>query len=161
MIFTTATSDLKTCRCLWSGSGEDVAPGHRVSCTKTLKKVLTLSQHPNEKDFGGSRCPRFPVVDPEEEQQDAKKPDPTRQYNLQLDSKLTITTKRRHLSSEPTDEKGLRLKYSIMTNLWLLAQMLQPGRSIYADFAVLSLTFSRPSSIRTILIFLKRWMAAL
>ena len=70
----------------------------------------------------------------EEEQQDAKKPDPTRQFNLQLDSKLTITTKRRHLSSEPTDEKGLRLKYSIMTNLWLLAQMRQPGRSIYADF---------------------------
>ena len=69
----------------------------------------------------------------EEEQQDAKRPDPTRQYNLQLDSKLTITTKRRHLSSEPTDEKGLRLKYSIMTNLWLLAQMRQPGRSIYAD----------------------------
>ena len=70
----------------------------------------------------------------EEEQQDAKRPDPTRQYNLQLDSKLTITTKRRHLSSEPTDEKGLRLKYSIMTNLWLLAQMRQPGRTIYADF---------------------------
>ena len=70
----------------------------------------------------------------EEEQQDAKRPDPTRQYNLQLDSKLTITTKRRHLSSEPTDEKGLRLKYSIMTNLWLLAQMRQPGRSVYADF---------------------------
>ena len=70
----------------------------------------------------------------EEEQQDAKRPDPTRQYNLQLDSKLTITTKRRHLSSDPTDEKGLRLKYSIMTNLWLLAQMRQPGRSIYADF---------------------------
>ena len=70
----------------------------------------------------------------EEEQQDAKRPDPTRQYNLQLDSKMTITTKRRHLSSEPTDEKGLRLKYSILTNLWLLAQMRQPGRSIYADF---------------------------
>ena len=46
---------------------------------------------------------------------------------------MTITTKRRHLSSEPTDEKGL-LKYSILTNLWLLAQMRQPGRSIYADF---------------------------
>ena len=70
----------------------------------------------------------------EEEQQDAKRPDPTRQYNLQLDSKLTITTKRRHLSSEPTDEKGLRLKYSILTNLWLLAQMRQPGRTINADF---------------------------
>ena len=45
----------------------------------------------------------------EEEQQDAKRPDPTRQYNLQLDCKLTITTKRRHLSSEPTDEKGLAI----------------------------------------------------
>ena len=42
----------------------------------------------------------------EEEQQDAKRPDPTRQYNLQLDSEMTATTKRRHLSSEPTDEKG-------------------------------------------------------
>ena len=42
----------------------------------------------------------------EEEQQDAKKPDHSRQYNLQLDSRLTITTKRRHQSTEPTDEKG-------------------------------------------------------
>ena len=44
----------------------------------------------------------------EEEQQDMKKPEPSRPYNLQLDSKLTITTKRRHISSEPTDEKGLK-----------------------------------------------------
>ena len=69
----------------------------------------------------------------EEEQQDMKKPDPSRQYNLQLDSRLTITTERRHLSSEPTDEKGLRLKYAIITNVWLLAQMRQQGRSIYQD----------------------------
>ena len=69
----------------------------------------------------------------EEEQQDMKKPDPSRQYNLQLDSKLTITTKRRRVSSEPTDEKGLRQKFSITTNLWLLAQMRQPGRSIHVD----------------------------
>ena len=68
-----------------------------------------------------------------EEQQDMKKPDPSRQYNLQLDSRLTITTKRRHLSSEPTDEKGLRLKCAIMSNLWLLAQMRQPGRAIHQD----------------------------
>ena len=70
----------------------------------------------------------------EEEQQDAKKPDHSRQKNLQLDSRLTITTKRRHQSTEPTDEKGLRLKYAILTNLWLLGQMRQPGRSIYQDF---------------------------
>ena len=69
----------------------------------------------------------------EEEQQDMKKRDPSRQYNLQLDSHLTITTRRRHSSSEPTDEKGLRLKYALMANLWLLAQMRQPGRSIYQD----------------------------
>ena len=68
-----------------------------------------------------------------EEQPDMKKPDPSRQYNLQLDSRLTMSTKRRHLSSEATDEKGLRLKYAIMSNLWLLAQMRQPGRSIYQD----------------------------
>ena len=62
----------------------------------------------------------------EEEQQDSKKPDRARQYDLQLDSKLTITTKRRHLSTDPVDEKVLRLKYAILTNLWLLAQMRQP-----------------------------------
>ena len=37
------------------------------------------------------------------------------------------------MSSEPSDEKGLRLKYAFMTNLWLLAQMRQPGRSIFQD----------------------------
>ena len=70
----------------------------------------------------------------EEEQQDARKPDLTRHYNLQLDSRLTITTKRRHTSTEPTDETGLRAKHAFMTNLWLLAQMKQTGRSIYKDF---------------------------
>ena len=70
----------------------------------------------------------------EEEQQEHKKPETTRQYNLQLDSRLTITTKRRHLSTEPTDEKGLSTKYAVLTNLWLLAQVRQPGRSIYKDF---------------------------
>ena len=66
----------------------------------------------------------------EEEQQDLKKPEPSRQYILQIDSKLTITTKG---VIEPSDEKGLRLKYAILTNLRLLAQMRQQGRSIYKD----------------------------
>ena len=70
----------------------------------------------------------------EEEVQDVRKPDTSRQYNLQLDSRLTTSTKRRHTSTEPTDEIGLRAKYAIMTNLWLLAQMKQPGRSIYKNF---------------------------
>ena len=70
----------------------------------------------------------------EEEVQDARKPDTSRQYNLQLDCRLTISTKRRHTSTEPTDVIGLRAKYAIMTNFWPLAQMKQPGRSIYKDF---------------------------
>ena len=59
----------------------------------------------------------------EEEQQDSKKPDHARQYNLQLDSKLTITTKRRHLSTDPVDEKGVR--WSIYKDL---------DRSTFPDF---------------------------
>ena len=70
----------------------------------------------------------------EKEHQDARKPDVNRQYNLQLDSKLTISAKRRHTSTEPTDEIRLSAKYSIATIFKLLAQMKQPGRSIYKDF---------------------------
>ena len=44
-----------------------------------------------------------------------------------------ITTKKRHLSSEPADEQGLRPKYAIITNLWLLALMRQLGRAICRD----------------------------
>ena len=64
----------------------------------------------------------------------ANKPDPIRQHGLSLDSKLTVTTKKRHVRSEPTDEKSLRDKYAIMMYMWLPAQMKQPGRSIYKDF---------------------------
>ena len=70
----------------------------------------------------------------EEEAQERNKPDPIRQYGISLDAKLTITTKKRIVSSEPVDEKTLREKYSIMTNMFLLAQMKQPGRAIYRDF---------------------------
>ena len=70
----------------------------------------------------------------DEEQQEKNKPEPERQYGLSLDSKLTITTKKRIVSSEPVNEKDLRDKYAIMTNMWLLGQMKQPGRSIYRDF---------------------------
>ena len=50
----------------------------------------------------------LPIVSAfEEEQQDAKKKkDVNRQYNPQLDTMLTISTKRRQTSMEPTDEIG-------------------------------------------------------
>ena len=41
----------------------------------------------------------------EEEQQELKRPETARQCNFKLDSELTITTKRRYISSGPTDEK--------------------------------------------------------
>ena len=69
----------------------------------------------------------------DKEQQEKNKPEPVRQYGLSLDSKLTLTTKKRIVSSEPANEKDLRDKYAIMTNMWLLGQMKQPGRSIYRD----------------------------
>ena len=68
------------------------------------------------------------------EHQERNKPEQERQYGLTLDSKPTITTKKRVVSAEPANEKELREKYAILTNLWLLGQMKQPGRNIYHDF---------------------------
>ena len=61
-----------------------------------------------------------------------------RQYGLSLDSKLTITTKRRVVASEPANEKELRDKYAILTNLWLLGTLsyfgvLPAGHSLWAE----------------------------
>ena len=54
--------------------------------------------------------------------------------SLHLDGQLTIQTKRRFSSTMPSNPDELRVKCKIMTNCWLLAQMRQPGRHLYADF---------------------------
>ena len=54
---------------------------------------------------------------------------------LHLDSMLTLLTKNKYLSRVPTDPESLRTKYRVMTNLWLLAQLRQPGRQLYADLS--------------------------
>ena len=46
---------------------------------------------------------------------------------------LTLQTRRRCTGTEPRDIEQLRAKYTVVENLWLLAQMRQPGRSIYSD----------------------------
>ena len=69
----------------------------------------------------------------EEEHQRSQKPEPSRHLGLHLDSTLTIQTRRRYISSAPTSTEELRDKYVIMSNMWLLAQMRQPGRHLYAD----------------------------
>ena len=52
---------------------------------------------------------------------------------IHLDSTLTIQTRRRFVSTAPTNTEELRTKYKIMTNMWLLAQMREPGRKLYED----------------------------
>ena len=44
-----------------------------------------------------------------------------------------IQARRRYVSTPPSNTEELRTKYKIMTNLWLLAQMREPGRKLYAD----------------------------
>ena len=71
----------------------------------------------------------------EEREQMASKREPPTQMGLHLDSTLTLQTKKRYLSHMPTDPESLRTKYRVMTNLWLLAQIRQPGRQLYADLS--------------------------
>ena len=70
----------------------------------------------------------------EEQKMKAQKPEPARTLGINLDSSLTIQTRRRYVSAMPSNFEELRTKYKVMTNMWLLAQMRQPGRHMYLDF---------------------------
>ena len=63
----------------------------------------------------------------------ASKPELPTQMGMHLDSTFTLQTKKRYISRMPTDPESLRTKYKVMTNLWLLAQLRQPGRQLLAD----------------------------
>ena len=73
----------------------------------------------------------------EEEAQDQRKvkADPARQYGMHLDGKLTLRTRRKFTSVEPTNQEQLRAKYTVLQNMWLLAQLRQPPhlRSTFDD----------------------------
>ena len=69
----------------------------------------------------------------EEENQKKNKPEPSRQLGLNLDSTLTIQTRRRYIASMPANFEELRIKYKVMSHMWLLSQMRQPGRHLFAD----------------------------
>ena len=74
----------------------------------------------------------------EAEEEDRTKPVPARQYGILLDSRLTLQTRRKYTSSHPKDVEQLRAKYDVMSNLWLLAQMRQPGRVLHTDLTPLT-----------------------
>ena len=69
----------------------------------------------------------------EEENQKKNKPESSRQLGLNLDSTLTIQTRRRYIASMPANFEELRIKYKVMSHMWLLSQMRQPGRHLFAD----------------------------
>ena len=80
-----------------------------------------------------SKRTRFSEVVSEEEAQEQRKakPDPARQYGMHLVGKLALQSRRRFSSVEPTNQEQLRAKYTVLQNMWLLARLRQPGRSIF------------------------------
>ena len=74
------------------------------------------------------------ISETEEEELRKLKPEPSRHLSINLDASLMIQTRRRHLSAMPQNTEHLRTKYRIMSNMWLLAQMRQPGRRLYEEF---------------------------
>ena len=77
----------------------------------------------------------------EAEEQERQKPDPPKQFGIHLDSKLTLQTRLRYTGTAPKNTEELRPKYEVMSNMWLLAQLRQPGRSLFSDLQ--PTTFSR------------------
>ena len=55
----------------------------------------------------------------EEETQKKNKPEPSRQLGLNLDSTVTIQTRRRYIASMPANFEELRIKYNVMSHIWL------------------------------------------
>ena len=70
----------------------------------------------------------------EERAELAKTPNAAKHLGIHLDASITIQVRRRFHSVLPATTEALRLKFSVMSNLWLLAKMRQPARQIFADF---------------------------
>ena len=59
----------------------------------------------------------------EEEAQERSKPEHLKQLYLTLEANLTPQTRRRFISQMPTSVEHLRIKYQVLSNLWLLAKL--------------------------------------
>ena len=67
----------------------------------------------------------------------------TEQLGITLDSCLPIQTRKRHMSTMPSNIEEICKKNSVMIHLWLLAQMRQPRRDLHGDLT--------PATFRTFL----------
>ena len=70
----------------------------------------------------------------EERAELAKTPNAAKHFGIHLDAGLMLQTRRRFTSVLPATTEALRLEFSVMSYLWLLATMRQPARQIFADF---------------------------
>ena len=70
----------------------------------------------------------------EERAELAKTPNAAKHLGIHLDASLMIQTRRRFHSVLPATAEALRLNFSVMSNLWLLAKIRQPARQIFAEF---------------------------
>ena len=76
----------------------------------------------------------------EEEHQSNQRPEPARQFPSHLGSTLSLATKRRFTGSMPKDTEQLRIKDSIMSNMWLRAKLRRLCRSLYSHLTLQTLT---------------------
>ena len=102
--------------------------GSRPSSTSKTSKKLLLMGHLRRRGLDQ-------VVNVVEERAElAKTPNAAKHFGIHLDASFTIQTRRRFHSVLPATTEALRLKFSVMSNLWLLPKMRQPARQIFADF---------------------------
>ena len=73
------------------------------------------------------------VSQEEEEDKEAKKPYHARHWGVMLDAKVMVQTRRMYTSTMPASLEQPRTKYAIMSRVWLVAQMRQPGRQLFSD----------------------------
>ena len=52
-----------------------------------------------------------------------------------LNAQLTLQTRKKYSSVAPQEHRRAPRKYEVMGNMWLLAQLRQPGRSVFSDLA--------------------------
>ena len=69
----------------------------------------------------------------EEEAQERSIPEHPKQLHLTLEANLTLQTRRRYISSMPKTVEQQRTKYQVLSNMWLLAILRQPGRALCRD----------------------------
>ena len=64
----------------------------------------------------------------------AETPNAAKFLGIHLDASLPFQTRRRFTSVLPATTEALRLKFSVMSKLWLQAKMREPARQILVDF---------------------------